>query len=95
MRNLLSRRRPHAWQPEVVTQRRPLVLAPKQPARLELRHDKVDEVDQRAREIRGKDVETIRGFLDEPFLQRVGDSLGRPAEDPVAAGGGGTGPSRG
>src|SRR5712691_8782865 len=85
--SVVSRWRWHAWQPEVVTQRRPLVLTPKQPARLKLRHDQVDEVDQRAREVRGKDVETVRGFLDEPFLQRVGDALGGPAEDPVAAGG--------
>src|SRR5437667_12030461 len=82
-----SRGRWHAWQPEVVTQRRPLVLTPKQPARLKLRHDQVDEVGQRPGEVRGKDVETVRGFLDKPFLQRVGDALGGPAEDPGAAGG--------
>ena len=70
----------------MVTQRRPLVLTPEQPARLKLRHDQVDEVDQRAGEVWGKNVETVRGFLDEPFLQRIGDALGGPAEDPVTAG---------
>src|SRR5947209_9373053 len=77
-----SCRRRHARQPEVVAQRRALVLMPKQPARLKLRHDQVDEVDQRAREVRGKNVETVRGFLDEPLLERIGHALGGSAEHP-------------
>ena len=51
---LRESRRWHAWQSEVVTQRRPLVLAPEQSARLKLRHDQVDEVGERAGKYGGR-----------------------------------------
>ncbi|MEU5807538.1 hypothetical protein [Streptomyces sp. NPDC047718] len=63
----------------------PPVLGPQQPAPLEDGEDLVDEVGEPGRQDRGHDGEPVGGTADEPFLQLVGDLLGRPGVHAVAA----------
>ena len=66
----------------MVAQRRALVVAAEQAAALQFRHDEIDEIGERAGEIRRQDVEPVGRALDEPFLERVGDPLRRAAHAP-------------
>ena len=76
-----------ARDPEVLAQRRALVLVAEQAAPLQLGHDAVDERGERRRE-RGRDqVEPVGGAGAEPLVDRVGDLLRRAGHDAVAAAG--------
>src|SRR5262245_646625 len=84
-----SGRRGRPRQPEVIAQRGARIVAPEQAAPLQLGHDEVDEIVERARKIRGHDDEPVRHAAGEPLLELVGEALGRTGDHPMPARGGG------
>jgi hypothetical protein len=68
----------------MIFQCRTLALRTEQPALLQDRQHKLDEILEALVEIGRHDVEAAGGVLLEPELERVGDALGRVAKDSVA-----------
>src|ERR1700757_511758 len=62
-----------AWQPEISSERCSLIFAAQQPARLQLRHDAIDEIVESSGEVGEHNVETVGGFGEEPFFHLVGN----------------------
>src|SRR5262245_6920074 len=71
-----SRRRGWPRQTKVIAQRGPRIVAPEQAAPLQLGHDEVDEIVERARKIGRHDDEAVGHAAGEPLLEFVGDALG-------------------
>src|SRR6266851_8831599 len=70
----LAARRPFgARETEMIAQRRARIFAPVEAAALQLGHDQVDEVIERAGEIGGHDDEAVRPLGGEPLLENVRD----------------------
>ena len=63
----------------------PLVFGAEQAAALQFRDHQLDEIVERARQIRRHDVEAVAGAFDEPLLHVVGDLLGRADEHDLGA----------
>src|SRR5215831_15773575 len=82
---LALRRRRRPGQAEMVAQRPALVVAAKEAAVLEFRHDEVDKIGECARKIGRQYIVTIGGALDEPLFKDVGNPSRGAADDPVAA----------
>lgn len=69
----------------MVAQRRPLVLRPEQAPLDQDRHDLVDELLDRPRQVGRHDGEAVGGAAPEPGLEVVGDLLRRADHQPVVA----------
>ena len=67
----------------------PAIGPPEQAAALKFRYYLLHKFFEGVWKVRRQDVEAVRGFFDEPLLERVGDIRRRPAQHPVTACGGG------
>jgi hypothetical protein len=61
------------------TERVPAIRPPEQAAALKCRYHPLHKIIERARKVWRQDIEAVRGFFDEPLLERVGDIRAWPA----------------